>query len=409
MPADRGTSGETPPGGVIDITGVYPSPPMAISIARGSAMFVGGLVAALVWAGLWIIPVAQAEMGPVLLVFLVIAAGPFVYGFYWLMSRTNRWNTGVGAFLSASQFTEAERSRPVPGIGLTIGELLTRVEGYAAGLGKPVIVRETGAKALQAQGLRAGGVAMLLSALYLGTQSGVQFFAALVLFAGVPLAFGRAAKLLQPSVTALLATDKRKPILLLRAFRDDDAKASRVFNTPLGKILLARRFEQGIAGGLSTFGPLIAVGKPGEELPEVGAARAYLTDKDWQPTVLRWIDQSLFIVMVAGVTQWITWELQRIVEQGQDRHLFIMLPPGDNRQRWQNVVNSLAGTEWHAALAALDIAGLLLVRLLPGGAVGAVRQRSRPVVQDYEIALAIAIYEEFCRSGGGPPRAPETA
>jgi hypothetical protein len=392
--------GTTPPGGVIDITGVYPSPPMALSLLRGSVLFIAALVALGIWVFLWILPVAQEEMGPKLLIFLVIIFGPPIYGFYWLMSRTQRWNTGISTFLTADRFTPAERSRPIPSLDLTVGEVLARVERFAASLGKPMIVRETGTKALQARGLRAGGFALLLFAIYLGAQGGAQFIAALICLGAMPLAFARASKLLQPSVTTLLAADRRRPILLLRAFRDDDAKASQTFATPIGKILLARRFEQGIAGGLSTFGPLIAVGKPGEELPEIGAARSYLSDAEWQPAVLDWIRRSLFIIMVAGTTQWITWELQRIVEHGRHNNLFIMLPPGNNQARWQNVVNSLANTPWHHPLQALDFQGLILVRLLADGAVTAIRQRGRPVLQDYELALALAIHDEFCRDDG---------
>lgn len=34
----------------------------------------------------------------------------------------------------------------------------------------------------------------------------------------------------------------------------------------------ARRFVQAIAGSFETFGPLIAIGEPGEKLPQIGAA-----------------------------------------------------------------------------------------------------------------------------------------
>ena len=196
----------------------------------------------------------------------------------------------------------------------------------------------------------------------------------------------------------MLSEDKRKPVLLLRSFQDDMLKANQYFPTPIGTISLHRRFEQGIAGSLGAFGPLIAVGKPGEELPQIGAARAYLSDAEWQPAVLGWVEEALFIAMIAGATEWIRWELHRIVERGRIRHLFILLPPTVDKARWDNVLAALAGTGWQAALATIDIRGLMLVQLRPDGRVIAIkRQGSAPFVQDYQLAIAIALYEEFCR------------
>jgi hypothetical protein len=185
---------------------------------------------------------------------------------------------------------------------------------------------------------------------------------------------------------------------LLRSFRDDEIKAKQRFPTPIGDISLERGFEQGIAGSLGAFGPLIGVGKPDEELPQIGASRAYLTDEEWQPGVLRWLDQSLLIVMIAGATEWITWELHRIVEMGRSERLFILMPPGTNRARWQNVVDSLSHTKWNAALRTVDINGLLLLQLRHDGKVIAIkRQTAITFIQDYQLAMAIALCEEFCQ------------
>jgi len=72
-------------------------------------------------------------------------------------------------------------------------------------------------------------------------------------------------------------------------------------------------------------------------------------------------------------------------------------------ERWKNVLAALAATRWATALTALDTKGLLLVLLRPGGSVVAIRREGRdaPYADDYQIALAIAIYDEFCRAQSG--------
>ncbi len=98
--------------------------------------------------------------------------------------------------------------------------------------------------------------------------------------------------------------------------------------------------------------------------------RTYLSDREWQEAVLGWIDESLLIVRIAGSTQWIQWELHRILEKERSRHLLILIPPdresallqklervSSRKDRWANVLASLADTEWSLALRSIDIEG----------------------------------------------------
>ncbi|GAA1288211.1 hypothetical protein [Saccharothrix xinjiangensis] len=75
--------------------------------------------------------------------------------------------------------------------------------------------------------------------------------------------------------------------LYLRPFRDDALQASvqqdRVFGLPLNRVLTSGRTEEEqIAAAFRRFGPMVAVGTPGELLPYVGAMRLYLRD-DYLP------------------------------------------------------------------------------------------------------------------------------
>ena len=69
------------------------------------------------------------------------------------------------------------------------------------------------------------------------------------------------------------------------------------------------------------FGPFVAIGEPGERLPDLGAARAYFSDHEWQAAVLDWIGRARTIVIIVGKTRWVTWELQRVIASGKLDHL----------------------------------------------------------------------------------------
>jgi len=98
------------------------------------------------------------------------------------------------------------------------------------------------------------------------------------------------------SAQALLAEDNRPPVVYLRSFQDDSVEAEgtlsaeRVANMGAvgGAILAVLDYEGGtmteeeqLAEALRDVGPFVAVGKPGEKLPQLGAARMYLQDSEW--------------------------------------------------------------------------------------------------------------------------------
>jgi len=151
----------------------------------------------------------------------------------------------------------------------------------------------------------------------------------------------------QPDASRLLETDERSPILLLRSFADDakQIRAKGLATRVLFLGLLGRkRLEAAIADELSCLGPFIAIGQPGERLPRLGAARAYFGDDEWQSAVVDWIARARLIVMIAGRTPWVQWELRQIVRAGQLGKLLLLLPPGpveDRRHRIELISEAL--------------------------------------------------------------------
>jgi hypothetical protein len=219
----------------------------------------------------------------------------------------------------------------------------------------------------------------------------------LVLGAGFAL-FTRARRLMQPTAELARANDPRPPILFLRSFQDDKVKAKvlvRVAGLPSYQKF---RFEEALGLRMRDFGPFLAVGEPGEGLPKLGAARAYLADDQWQDAVVNWIRESRLIVLLCGPTHWISWEMQNIIKHRRINHVLLLLPPGrsswsDARrtERWANIVHSLEDTPYAAALRSLDITDVLLVQFAPSGVVRVFRSANE-LVQDYELALTLAIH-----------------
>ncbi|MGW7041541.1 transferase [Streptomyces avermitilis] len=123
---------------------------------------------------------------------------------------------------------------------------------------------------------------------------------------------------------ALLA-DGRQPVLYLRSFADDDTAAQ--VDDSAAYVSIHSREEQ-LAGALGAVGPVITVGRPGEPLPQLGAARFYLPLDDWQPTVLRLMELSQLIVLRLGLGEGLWWEVQQARATQPARKLVLLAPGG---------------------------------------------------------------------------------
>jgi hypothetical protein len=115
------------------------------------------------------------------------------------------------------------------------------------------------------------------------------------------------------------------PVVLLRSFADDGGLKVRGYWG--GGFFLKEPFERRLSRVLSRFGPFVAVGKPGERLPPFGAARSYENDQKWQIKVLELIRSCKLIVILAGSTTGLKWELERIINEGYHSKLLILCHP----------------------------------------------------------------------------------
>ena len=220
----------------------------------------------------------------------------------------------------------------------------------------------------------------------------------------------------QPSADDVLSVDKRPPILFLRSFSDDD----HVKFLQSSQSLFDFSLESRLAGHYSRIGPFIAVAAPGRETDSIGAARAALTDAEWQGQVADWMKSARTIILMAGVSHWIGWELRQIVERGYTGKLIVVFPelrrrgkrkfqwsylffaaPSDAPARLEAVRGAFCGTPWEAALAELSKPDR--IRCLTFSEDGSVtvicsRASSRDL---YHLAALIAEYLQIKKAQGG--------
>src|SRR6184192_4310275 len=72
-----------------------------------------------------------------------------------------------------------------------------------------------------------------------------------------------------------ILTEHEPEVLYLRPFRSDSSTAKYVFSTLTPELSGLETEEEQLADVLRPFGDLVAIGRPGEDLPEPGAARIY--------------------------------------------------------------------------------------------------------------------------------------
>jgi hypothetical protein len=185
----------------------------------------------------------------------------------------------------------------------------------------------------------------------------------------------------------------KPPVLLLRSFTDDVAGIPP--NMLIPRLVRRRkRLEETIGEQLTGAGPFVAIGRPGERLPQLGASRLYLGDSEWQAVVESYIARSDLIIVIAGKTQWVQWELANVLKQDRIAALLIVFPritEADRNERWQNLKAAFCDTSWSAAMERVDIARALAVFIAADRGIVVVKSR-KANQSDYEAALRVATY-----------------
>lgn len=236
-----------------------------------------------------------------------------------------------------------------------------------------------------------------------------------ILFAGV-WAQRKAAQTVAIDASDLLRVDKRRPVVFLRSFHDDDLSFVEKDKGSLSDILLERilrrltpkrRLEEVLAFIFRNAGPVVAIGKPGEPLPEMGFARTYVGDDDWQAKVVEWLNESAVIVVLAGASSGVTWELTEIARRGLLPRTVLLLPPllnvaqskgyADRFKRWNGLREAVPSLPMPASSSGYEIDTVVSIFFLAD---------SRPVLLTsenhrelaYAQASTVAAYGALCHS-----------
>jgi hypothetical protein len=128
------------------------------------------------------------------------------------------------------------------------------------------------------------------------------------------------------SLERQVGRDQRRSILFLRAFQDDQATLPR--GRLLHRFLRAefgrRRLDHVLVEEFSRFGPVVALGRPGQRTLPFGAARIYVSHDDWQTKVLELAEKAAHIVLVADAGAGVEWEIETMLSSSlREKTLFL--------------------------------------------------------------------------------------
>jgi hypothetical protein len=201
---------------------------------------------------------------------------------------------------------------------------------------------------------------------------------------------------------------------LLRSFRDDATTRSfrtyaldwlfpfRSVEAMTSRFLLRRiKLEETLTSAASLYGPVIAIGKPGESLPPIGAARDYVAGDKWRERIREFVSAAAAVILVLGRTRGLEWEMRTIAELGSVEKLVIVVPPVARRDllpRWERLVSIFPELGRVPEELILDQA--LIVRISPLGQPVVITSKSR-LEDDYDRAMWYAAIS------GGRSNAPE--
>lgn len=201
----------------------------------------------------------------------------------------------------------------------------------------------------------------------------------LVAFLSWTAALGRFARRLRT-----LAADRdhrRRPrpeVLYLRAFTDDRrlVGAGDFIRRPATEVLSFRArvpFEEMVAQALDRHGRVVSITEPGTPLLylPLGASHERLSDEEWQAAVRTHMRAAALVVIVAGTTPGLLWEVADATRQGLlDRVLLVFPPDGHDdelRTRWRESAATIAAAGGPELELPVDAATVLAVQIAETG------------------------------------------
>jgi hypothetical protein len=336
-----------------------------------------GIAAVQIVAWTVAIVVIAADLPNWLRVLVVLLA---VGGGWWLTARWRRRDLG-----QTDGAGRVRLARPAPAeIALLLGGIALLVIGIALviwGLRERLFLPSlTHLELADAVRVEPGLLALLMIMVGIGV----------VLAGTAVLRLGRSRS--RATAAELRALDPRPPVLYLRSFADDDVRLPTVLSPrrpfiEMFSLRTADPFEESLAWELGSYGPVVAVGRPGAALDSLGAAREYLPDATWQTGVRERMAMARAIVVVAGDTPGLEWEIAAIADGGHLAKTIFVVPPvaeADAWQRWTATCASLPDPV-RVSFGGVDPVAALTVQLTASGPLVTVGHRNDEA--DYRVAV----------------------
>jgi hypothetical protein len=91
--------------------------------------------------------------------------------------------------------------------------------------------------------------------------------------------------------------------------------------------------EERVTGTLSRVGPVIAIGRPNERLPPLGAKRFYVSNELWKEKVSDVVKVSQLVLWATGTTPGLRWEIEHLVNMRTPEKLILWPHPRALRLR----------------------------------------------------------------------------
>jgi hypothetical protein len=138
----------------------------------------------------------------------------------------------------------------------------------------------------------------------------------------------RGERYLALSAAEAMATDSRPLVLYLRAFTDEPAtrrSRSRVGHAST-YVDYGSSEEAFLREELTRIGPFVAIGRPGDPLPQLGASRTYVEDADWRTVVIGLMEQAAALVIRIGRGEGLAWEIGQALSRFPPERLLFVVP-----------------------------------------------------------------------------------
>jgi hypothetical protein len=114
--------------------------------------------------------------------------------------------------------------------------------------------------------------------------------------------YERSIKRLQAKIASIsFELNKEELVLYLRPFDSDGLRAS--LSDP-------ETIEQKLVNTLSRLGQVVTIGKPEEEMPELGGVRLYLPPDQWQPKVEDLLRRARLVIIAVDEAEGVMWEIE---------------------------------------------------------------------------------------------------